>query len=1727
MKTKKGLKRITALIMCVILLVTSLPIALAAGETAYNPAPYFDDVAQNKGAAAWMDTYGNLQVRFPKATGRPTYNEWKGGGNTAKAIAYYIVELSNIGEKLTKHKETPEVLLTKKIEVGTGTETLATVELLSAVFTSSELKALGAAFNLDTTRYNISITAVDSESWFSLPMDALVSEVPEFNYDMTGFELLTEHETAMREMMRFEAEGDYTDTMQVGDTVSQLTSTNYNGADDPGSGIPTKAFRVRINANGTQKIDTPVSRQAYDFMGASEVWYWLDLTDVELKGLSFQMYANYKKIDYNQNGPAVNRTAQHRGNVAYSTLGTNYNTYAAGEEPYVLVQQENGTWKKITMTNGTVDLGHMKGYVRIPIQFFCSETETRVETNNTWAGTSGDMGNAPGRDNEFQAKYSLSTKFEWNSETNRPNYDTHVLVDPAGTPVSDALLIQQARLYFKRGILSDKYSYEMDSCLAPGVNDADIKKADNPNRAYMVKDESAPDGWRVENRENGYKALNDIYSAGLAYQSVTEDSLHHSFFVDNVMFLRSDGGTWEPNVLNGVTSTGNPISDYFNQKTYAQDQVLDAIDAYIGEPSWTDYRGVHYVESMIKAYYDAYVNAGASYGYQFLTDEEMQKYADATGRGYVWKNYKEAMLLCQQMGTYYTNNSKPDELVPDIVQLLDTLPDPATITTVSDEELKLLIRLYQSYSALNYGQLKMLGSYVDPVSGLQFEEEKLLAYISFLGEELNQSFLTGYKLANYPFIPFNTFEENTSVGDKAWRLEDDPNYYGVNDYRHYKNFSTLTDKVWLANPMWPDASENLDINHFFEALHDYSNSGDTAISRSGYNGSKGLSTTFKSAAVQGNISNGVFYRIWMNRDSVNNITNYDDYKKNNMGKDYNLGQLAYNNNEALVGNTYLPFSLVMYVDFSEFTEESGAHDFAFNMTIHTTDGNGAALSYRPAMGVGGSGSAEWRSYYMLDEASGEWKRVYIGSRTAGNYMFPSNDNVSGGETAAKLAGYKGYIAVPMNHFKRGSTDNDFLVTNATALNNIYSIQFTIANVNGAAMYGKSFTIDNIGFTYDPAFYTSKGIDTANRGDKTYADVFHAKSNKAQEFEDKVASIDQYDTPENLTTLVAEADAIYAMLGEFQRTGVQSVIESKKRLELYRTYANGTDSPEPIVRDLAWLRDKINNEWSTIPDVSSMLLPNPGFKYPDGANEFTPSEVKYETFGLTAEMAQEIISGYNETSERLAPQDYALLTEDEVRILENAYAAAMRSSIALETTKAQAEGFADALQSLYTTYTDVDYGGITHRFFHAADTASDGTTRSDVVDFAEHVYDPLPYYAKSELSKGNIIKAYANMTDGIARYLANTKTVTMKKADGTDETVQAGVWKLAKKYSDLYSELKPALDNKTLLDANNNNLLTRVREAIAEYNDLIPAYKNIFELYYGSVQADASGEYQGIKDIMDLFVRADASFADTGTKESTLALTEDNIATESRTLNLNYLEEYTVAAGGDSSTYFTLKYDGVLSAGVTQRHYKLMLNGNEIPSVAYDAAGIQLTEKMLGGTLKNDTYTEANLFAMAFTAELTDTELFMEQLSDLVTIVHYRPADPDKGETEPQELGTYKLHVTYTPKEAYTVRIPAEFPIAWGTPETDVSYSVDCALKEGSSVTVEVKGNNKLIAEKDSAFTMDYTPKNFGSAVFQGVRNGAKPALLPTVAIGDEMWTTKPLDKYSDTLTYTVEYKSAP
>ena len=1733
MKTKKGLKRIVALLMCVVLLATSLPFALAANETAYNPAPYFTAEAQKEGAAAWFDTEGDLQVRFPAATGRPTHVEWAKDANTTnvKAIDRYIVEISDLGKKLEKHNPTPPVLLSKTVSA-TETMLLDADNKLSLVFTKEEL---GTLLNLEENRYSISITAVDSEGWYSMALYASIFDVPEFSFDMNKFEFFTENAYAMREMMRFEIAGEYAGLQrQIGDTVSTYIQSNFSrtpyvGTIDPSVSKTTAStgFRIRLDADPAEKgvtqiIDTPESRQTWDFSGANEVWYWMDLSDVELKGVSFRLCANNKRIDYNLSNASQNNS-QHYGDVVYSTLGSQYHTYAAGEEPYVLVQNANGNWEKKMMTNGTVDLGHSKGYIRIPIQFFCSETATAVGVRSDVVFGTTKSYNRNNLNNFYDNEVCLGAPGD--------AYTTGVFpvtaqIDPVGTPISDALLIQNGKMYHNGNVFQADLSWELGTFLAPGITNADITSSSNPRRATISGSEG---NWTVNNRENAYKAIEDIYSAGFSYTGLGEGSVNHSVIIDNIMFYRTDGQPWPEAAIEGFEgkTTGAPVSTYYDQIAYAQNLIFDACDKYIGSPSWTDYRGVQYVLDMIAAYTAAYTEAvSANYANQHFALAKLSTAATALGRADSWDKFRQAEIMCRNNNMMDSANAQPSDIVPMIVQSLEALPDPSTVTTMSDVMRDEITKLYQAYSCLNYGQLKAFGSYTvqnGDGSTTLYEEEKLLAYINLLADQLNEdATITGYKMANYPFIPYNTFEANTTEGDKAWRLEDDLNYAGSADYRHVKNFSTLA----TGDKKVVDGRDQT-IDQLYDDVHTYAHAGDTRITNEGYNGSKGLTTTFNSAAIQGDADGGVLYATYFNKNSVNTATDFTQYKTNNMAS-ANLGQLAKNNNSALTesvtnpdGTIYLPFSLVMYVDFSDLNDENGAGDFTFGVKIHTTNASGESICYRPAMGSQIGGNKYWRSYFILDQDPtstnfGEWKRVFVKDRgwTRGNYMFPSKTtNPDAGEEPASLAGYKGYIAIPMNHFKRSTADGDFLVEKSTEMNNIYAITFGITNASGASMANKSFTIDNVGFTYDPDYYKDKlGTDTSGRGDLSYAEAFGAKSSKAVDFETAVAAIDPYAPTADFKAAYDNALNLYTnQLQAWQKENVDTVIQAKALLDVYKTYYDGTATPPPAAMTVDELKAKIAALSAEIPENITTIqpLPRPGFIA--AADPRTPGEVNYAGFGFASkEEAQQIAAYYTDTYKRLSVADKASrLTDAEKAKLIQGYNAAMRCLGTLEMIKADATEFSTHLAGIYKPYTDGDQ---TLRLVKATD-------RNAIATLSANEYDPLAYYAKAGLSgddtyaAGSVIPAYKGMTDGLSRYLANVKT------NDAGEVTGGGVKVLMDKYTALYNEVKTVLDAEQLLS---DDLYARVQDAIAEYNDLLPAYKNVFEVYFGSVEADASGQYQGIKDILDLFPVYDISFAaDTaGVKTATLTLTDDNQDTASQSLYVRYLEELPTDETL-STTYFTIEYDGILDDGTLDSTvtcgYELSLNGNKVNVTPEGGTAFKITAADLG--IENNAYTPGAPLSLAFTAKVTGTPTAIMPLSDRVTIRHYAADGTEITAAD----APYVLTVDYTPDETYVVYIPAEIPVDWGTTEQDASYKVDCALLEGSSVNVGVAATASALTNAGTASNIPYNLANGDTATFTGARQKAQPTLLPTLEIAAEAWQGIPVARYADTLTYTVTY----
>ena len=273
MKKKNISKKLVAVILSVVMIATSIPFMLvgsAAGS--YDPAPKFSEDAITEGARAWLDDDGNVHVTFPAATAEPTYK------GEELSIAFYVLELVDMGSKNSSH--TNVVLDTIKV---TGT---------SGIFPAADIGTI----DLENKRYSVTVTAVDTENWFSQPIYTTVTDVPVAEIDASRFANFSTSATAVREIMTFE-KGTDDGAVTQGNQLLYMGVAAETGTEDLSDNIgDTSALRFIVNDQpiGTQAFDTSYSRQTWDFNGAEEMWYWMDLSKVELQGISFRLRTNEK-----------------------------------------------------------------------------------------------------------------------------------------------------------------------------------------------------------------------------------------------------------------------------------------------------------------------------------------------------------------------------------------------------------------------------------------------------------------------------------------------------------------------------------------------------------------------------------------------------------------------------------------------------------------------------------------------------------------------------------------------------------------------------------------------------------------------------------------------------------------------------------------------------------------------------------------------------------------------------------------------------------------------------------------------------------------------------------------------------------------------------------------------------------------------------------------------------------------------------------------------------------------------------------------------------------------------------------------------------------------------------------------------------------------------------------------------------------------------------------------
>lgn len=1749
-KIKIG-KSITAVLLCVVLLVTSIPMVLAAGEGEYDPIPTFTE-SDKREAAATLNDDGGITVSFPAAK----VSERKTG---TKTIDGYMLELVDLGTYTEVHTST---VLLRKMVSPTGTAPY------TAEITADEIKTKVPAGLSDDHRYNITITAYDSDGWFSEAVNAYVSDVPTYVYDASAYAPVTNNVLAVREVLTFDKKGtaddhgSFSDTginertaevnnvrstsgsldyMQEGNHLSVEGRTDGVGVKDTGNSY---GYAMRIESAATtdspQSFDTSWSRQTWDPTGASEIWYYLDFSEVSVTGLSFRLRANEKYFaqdfdnSYSESSNAFNRY----GDIIYSTVGTTKAGYM-GEAPYLFLHQTDGSWKKVMLNDGTVDLDHFKGYVRIPLQFMCSETDSVVTESNEDFGVNKPMPDMYVWNSSDKTKANANKYYNEKIKLSQP-----VVVDPAGTSISNALLIRRYSFRInKTATLSGEYYIDGGTMLAPcmATEDGGKTTANSPKRAYIDKTKIGTGEDPVVNRTNAFKAIEDIMSAGFKFTGCSYDpastsletnngSVGKKIFLDNVLFYRTDGQKYSENTLNGAANTGTPVKTYYDQETEIPRAIFNACQKYIEDPNSYDYRAVKYIEDLIAGYkksieeYNKSEEAGKSgiIDASFLEDSALDTKAAALDMTEAWEKYKTAKQACIDGKTYGSANSGAEDFIPMIAAKLEQLPEFNDNTlAVSDEDKAVVKSLYEVYIRLNLSQLTMLG---------RAEEEKLLKYFSFIEEELaDNSVVIGQALTNNKVIPFGDFS-SLEKGTRSWQFENSKytgqvgkDYYYSKGYLTYQvPFASLSaHREDTATPtLIPTGALGNDPQR--NGITDYRQNGTSAIITS--NGLEGRNA----ATVTVNNQYAEDRKGWYNCISItkglvdkepSSSGDYSALRANNMSSE-SLGDFAKSYTKNDIGETDR-LALVFYADFSQLD----TFTMAFNISSYY---EGAAEDY--TLDFGSNNAASY--FYLINPKTGEWAKCTPKDESKRRiYAYTSEYGIDTGDgDYLTLSHYKGYVMVPLFQFSRGvqgisATSNYRIDEKAESLNNIFRVTIGIAplsnyddsSVNGksaTAMNGKSFTIGSVGFTYRQGT-SAYGAGVQNRtGDVSFDDYAQVKSLTSMQFENAVADVDIYKA-NTRTEKINKALALYAQLSDYQKT-IPSVARAYSVLQKYKSIDDGItllDQPQIAVADLKPLIEAMPAAATGGSVTDSNALPYPGFVIGTDESGTEKPLINYGAYSITAADVQNIINWYEQSYERYTDEAIAALGTENVTKMENLYKVAKR----LRLLESYRDGYTSDSGTAITGIKDLN--ALVASMYGETGKATDLTTDCRLMPTGQTAalenylekYNDLDYYAKyiltdkaDKFASAPQYKNYAKAAEAVNKVLANIKTYT---DDITGKTVKGGVVRLEEKYTALYNTVKGQMDNSGIQD------LTAITEAVEEYNSFKGYIRQVQEVNDGNTVNSSDGEaLHGIIDTLRIF----PNFASEVDKDS-VALNKD-ATTGTAVFTLSNAVNY---PDGSYTLRVTSKNGGLKDVSGNILDYNVAMTGAIEKTVTAKA----LNTSPETADVANNTASAAAPKAINFTFTVTGVTVTSE---DVITIELIDNATGevavDKTTNEPVRK-TINIH--FAADDFFEVTIPAEIDVPWGETEpVDVSYKVTSSLDTGSKIGVSVArsasvANDTLTNAATSTYALPYTSQNFTSTEFTGTNEGALPAQKPSLTISG--WTDAPIAEYSTTLTYTVDY----
>ena len=1410
-----------------------------------------------------------------------------------------------------------------------------------------------------------------------------------------------------------------------------------------------------------------------------------------------------------------------------------------GEAPYLFLQQTDGSWKKVMLNDGTVDLDHFKGYVRIPLQFMCSETDSVVTESNEDFGVNKPMPDMYVWNSSDKTKANANKYYNEKIKLSQP-----VVVDPAGTSISDALLIRRYSFRIdKTSTLSGEYYIDGGTMLAPcmATEDGGKTTANSPKRAYIDKTKIGTGEDPVVNRTNAFKAIEDIMSAGFKFTGCSYDpastsletnngSVGKKIFLDNVLFYRTDGQKYSENTLNGETNTGTPVKTYYDQETEIPRAIFNACQKYIEDPNSYDYRAVKYIEDLIAGYkksieeYNKSEEAGKSgiIDASFLEDSALDTKAAALGMTEAWEKYKTAKQACIDGKTYGSANSGAEDFIPMISTKLEQLPDfDENTLAVSDEDKAVVKSLYEVYIRLNLSQLTMLG---------RAEEEKLLKYFSFIEEELaDNSVVIGQALTSNKVIPFGDFD-SLEKGTRSWQFENSKytgqvgkDYYYSKGYLTYQvpfaslsahSQDTATPTLIPTGALGSDPQRN--------GITSYRQNGTSAIITS--NGLEGKNA----ATVTINNQYAEDRKGWYNCISItkglvdkepSSSGDYSALRANNMSSE-SLGDFAKSYTKNDIGETDR-LALVFYADFSQLDTFS----MAFNISSYY---EGAAEDY--TLDFGSNNAASY--FYLINPKTGEWAKCIPKDESKRRiYAYTSEYGIDTGDgDYLTLSHYKGYVMVPLFQFSRGvqgisATSNYRIDEKAESLNNIFRVTIGIAplsnyddsSVNGksaAAMNGKSFTIGSVGFTYRQGT-SAYGAGVQNRtGDVSFDDYAQVKSLTSMQFENAVADVDIYKA-NTRTEKINKALALYAQLSDYQKT-IPSVARAYSVLQKYKSIDDGItllDQPQIAVADLKPLIEAMPAAATGGSVTGSNALPYPGFVIGTDESGTEKPLINYGAYSLTAADVQNIINWYEQSYERYTDEAIAALGAENVTKMENLYKVAKRLRL-LENYR---DGYTSDSGTAITGIKDLNT--LVASMYGETGKATDLTTDCRLMPTGQTAalenylekYNDLDYYAKyiltdkaDKFASAPQYKNYTKAAEAVNKVLANIKTYT---DDITGKTVKGGVVRLEEKYTALYNTVKDKMDNSGIQD------LTAITEAVEEYNSFKGYIRQVQEVNDGNIVNSSDGEaLHGIIDTLRIF----PNFVSEVDKDS-VALNKD-ATTGTAVFTLSNAVNY---PDGSYTLRVTSKNGGLKDVSGNILDYNVAMTGAIEKTVTAKA----LNTSPETADVANNTASAAAPKAINFTFTVTGVTVTSE---DVITIELIDNATGevavDKTTNEPVRK-TINIH--FAADDFFEVTIPAEIDVPWGETEAvDVSYKVTSSLDTGSKIGVSVArsasvANDTLTNAATSTYALPYTSQNFTSTEFTGTNEGALPAQKPSLTISG--WTDAPIAEYSTTLTYTVDY----